>query len=80
MKKYWNRTDKCQHFIGGLIITQAVAAFTTLVIGLCVGVIVGILKEVWDYYQLHRHCDAVDAAATILGSCLGFVLGWGLVL
>ena len=71
--------DKCLHFVGGQGI--AFLAMVTFhhwhpyLIALAAGVIVGVGKEVWDYYHPPHKCEGWDALATILGAVSAILVG-----
>ena len=68
-------TDKIYHFIAGFVITLVMGLFTTLLIGLAVGTLAGVLKEAYDEYD-YQGADVMDFIATLAGV---FVAGGVLV-
>ena len=65
--------DKNLHFLCGFIISLLIG-LDSPVYGLCAGVIAGVAKEVYDYFDYGRP-DIKDFLATALGSILGTCLG-----
>lgn len=65
--------DKALHFLVGLVITATIAMYSPL-LGLLVGIVVAVLKEVYDYYTPNHTCDAMDAIATFVGCIVGYIL------
>ena len=65
--------DKGLHFCVGLILCLIAGVLTTPAMGLLLGVIAGILKEVYDKYN-NGTVDALDSLATTVGALIGFWL------
>ena len=65
--------DKVLHIIAGLILCLIVGVLTTPAMGLVLGVIAGILKEIYDKYN-NGTVDVLDSLATTIGALIGFWL------
>ena len=65
--------DKILHFGAGLILCLITGALTTPAIGLLLGVISGIIKEIYDKYN-NGTVDVLDSFATTLGALIGFYI------
>ena len=65
--------DKALHFFVGLILCLVVGVLTTPAMGLLLGVIAGIIKEIYDKYN-NSTVDALDSLATTIGALIGFLL------
>lgn len=72
----WFPHDKCLHFIGGLLTFAMLVFFVPPKIALIIVVLVGILKEwLYDARRPTTHTvDSLDAVATTLGGCAGWML------
>ena len=67
--------DKVLHFCAGLILCLVAGVFTTPAMGLLLGVISGIIKEIYDKYN-NGTVDVLDSLATTVGALIGFWLLW----
>ena len=67
--------DKVLHFCVGLILCLITGALTTPAMGLLLGVIAGIMKEIYDKYN-NGTVDVLDSLATTIGALIGFWLLW----
>ena len=65
--------DKVLHFCTGLILCLIVGVLTTPAMGLLLGVIAGIIKEIYDKYN-NGTVDVLDSLATTLGALVGFYI------
>lgn len=65
--------DKVLHIIAGLTICLIAGVLTTPAMGLLLGVIAGVLKEVYDKYN-NGTVDVLDSLATTIGALIGFWL------
>ena len=65
--------DKVLHIIAGLILCLVVGVLTTPAMGLLLGVIAGIIKEIYDKYN-NGTVDVLDSLATTIGALIGFWL------
>jgi len=59
--------DKALHFIWGSVIASAGAVFGGVVVGAVLAFLVGVLKEVYDYYT-YRDFDIEDILFTLSGA------------
>ena len=65
--------DKVLHLIVGLILCLIAGVLTTPAMGLLLGVIAGIIKEIYDKYN-NGTVDVLDSFATTLGALVGFYI------
>ena len=65
--------DKVLHLTVGLIVCLVAGVLTTPAMGLLLGVIAGIIKEVYDKYN-NGTVDVLDSLATTVGALIGFWL------
>lgn len=65
--------DKLYHFIAGFIITLLIGYYIPI-LGLVTGLVVAMLKEVYDYYKPNHTCDANDFIATVLGTTVAIII------
>ena len=65
--------DKVLHIIAGLILCLIVGVLTTPAMGLLLGVIAGVIKEIYDKYN-NGTVDVLDSLATTIGALIGFWL------
>lgn len=73
--------DKQAHLLVGALIALALGYVLPAWIGFVVASVVGLLKEVYDYYHPKTHtCDGLDYLATAGGGLAGalFVLAAGM--
>jgi hypothetical protein len=69
--------DKRLHACVGFALALPLALAGLPAEGLCLALIVGCLKELWDaYHPLTHTADFWDFAATTLGGLFGAVVGW----
>ena len=67
--------DKVAHCLGGVILFAIGQLFGY---GLLLAVVVGFLKEVYDYFHQDKHTpDVWDWVATSLGGLLGYIIYLG---
>lgn len=67
--------DKIYHCLGGVILFAIGQLFGY---GLLLAVVVGFLKEVYDYFHQDKHTpDVWDWIATSLGGLLGYIIYLG---
>jgi len=66
--------DKLIHFLGGFGVCSALTMRGYPMCGLEVAVVIGVGKEIWDHYHPPHVADFNDAAATILGGVLSFMI------
>ena len=68
-------SDKVAHCLGGVVLFAIGQLFGY---GLLLAVIGAVTKEIYDYLHPESHtADVKDAAATILGGLLGFIIYLG---
>lgn len=63
--------DKLYHLIAGLLIALLCGYLTSPLIGLVMGIIAGVGKELYDYTDYGEY-DVYDALATWLGAVVGY--------
>ena len=67
--------DKQLHFYAGAIIGFSLSLFIPFGISFIAVIIIGALKELYDYYHPDKHtCDFYDWLATSLGGCYVSIL------
>ena len=66
--------DKCLHFMAGVLI-YGIGHFISPIIGLTAVTIVGIGKEIYDYYNPPHQPDILDLIYTLAGGLTGFICG-----
>jgi len=62
--------DKLLHFGAGLIIALIVTLLSTPLIGVAVGALAGVAKEIYDYFD-YGDFDFFDMFVTIIGAVIG---------
>ena len=65
--------DKVLHFCVGLILCLIAGVLTTPAVGLLLGVVAGIIKEIYDKYN-NGTVDVLDSLATTVGALIGFYI------
>lgn len=65
--------DKALHMIGGVMLFALGHFFFGWQVGLGLAVLVGALKELWDWYSKKGTPDVLDFVATSAGGVLGFL-------
>ena len=65
--------DKVLHFFVGLILCLVAGVLINPATGLLLGVIAGVLKEIYDKYN-NGTVDVLDSLATTIGALIGFWL------
>lgn len=65
--------DKLLHIVAGLAVFMAVALIATPPWAFAASAIVGVVKELYDLWQRHKHTpDPWDALTTAAGGASGF--------
>ena len=65
--------DKVLYLTAGLILCLIAGVLTTPAMGLLLGVIAGIIKEIYDKYN-NGTVDVLDSFATTVGALIGFYI------
>ena len=65
--------DKALHLIGGVVLFAAGNLLLGWQAGLGLAVMVGLLKEIWDWYSKKGTPDGLDFVATAAGGVLGLL-------
>lgn len=65
--------DKVLHFCIGLILCLVAGTLLNPAAGLLLGVIAGIIKEIYDKYN-NGTVDVLDSLATTVGALVGFYI------
>ena len=68
-------TDKQLHFLVGAFILFTFAAFGYPIYGLIAACVIGVLKEVWDYFRPKTNtAEFADILATVAGAATAFAV------
>jgi len=73
MTPVYKQPDKQKHFISGMMLSIVFGAVFSPLIGLGVGILGGIPKEVWDSLG-HGHVEINDFLATAFGGLVGALI------
>lgn len=73
VKEAFGKTDKQKHLLAGLIISSL--CFSSPLAGLIAAVILGALKEYWDF-KGHGKAELLDFIFTCLGGLIGYPLAY----
>lgn len=74
----WKQKDKQGHAIVGFLISFGAGVILAPICGLGLGVLAGLLKEIWDGFFPEKHTqDLADFLATAIGAVAGAALAMG---
>lgn len=65
--------DKALHLIGGVVLFAVGHFFFGSAVGIGLAVVIGLLKEIWDWYSKKGTPDGLDFVATAAGGVLGLL-------
>jgi hypothetical protein len=66
--------DKANHFVYGSIICFLASLLFTPLVSLCITIIIGILKEVYDKISKKGNPEILDVIATTIGALPIFII------